>query len=108
MLGRLSRKKPVLIVQTETDMRVTLAEVARGLIDEPYTVRLFLGSNKNWEIELLTESGRVHQVQTRRGPTRTWLVLDRAIEAVRSHCSDAEGIQVELEGLVLRWERNRK
>lgn len=105
MPGKLSRKNPVLIVQTETDMRVTLAEVARGLIDEPYTVRLFLGSNQTWEIELLTKSGRVHQIQTRRGPTRTWLALERAIEAVRGHCRAAESILVELDGLELRWEQ---
>lgn len=96
-----SRKNPVLIVETETEMRVMLAEVARGLIDEPYKVRVFVGTGKAWELELITESGRTHQVQTQRGPTRTWLALDKALEAVETYCVDATRVRVEIGKLVL-------
>ncbi|MEX3555503.1 MAG: hypothetical protein VB131_02370 [Burkholderia gladioli] len=96
-----SSKKPVLIEQTETEMRVTLAEIARGLLDEPYRVRVFLGSGQVWEIELITDSEQVHQIQTQRGPTRTWLALDKAIEAVLTYCTHAKSISVEIGSIVL-------
>lgn len=82
-------------------MRVALAEVKRGLIDEPYKVRVFLGSSKAWEIELVTASKRTHQIQSQRGPTRTWLTLDKAIKAVMTYCIDAKGIVVEIGTVVL-------
>lgn len=96
-----SSKKPVLIVTTETVMRVTLAEIARGLIDEPYRVRVFVGTTKAWELELVTASEKVHQIQTQRGPTRTWLALDKALEAVIEYCAAAQGVRVEIGNLVL-------
>ncbi|MFD1559566.1 hypothetical protein ACFSHT_28660 [Paraburkholderia silviterrae] len=90
-----------MIEQTETEMRVTLAEIARGLLDEPYRVRIFLGSGQAWEIELLTDSRQIHQIQTQRGPTRTWLALDKAIEAALTYCTDAKSISVEIGSIVL-------
>lgn len=81
-------------------MRVTLAEIAR-LIDEPYSVRVFVGSSKAWEFELLTASEKVHQIQTQRGATRTWLALDKALGAVIEYCADAQGVRVEIGNLVL-------
>ncbi len=106
MPRRQSIKKSVLIEETETEMRVTLTELGRGLLDEPYELRVFRGATQAWEVEVVTQSKQVHQIQTQRGPTRSWLALDKAIESVLDYCPGVTGMTVEIAGVTLTWSNN--
>jgi hypothetical protein len=81
-------------------MGITTAELAAGLLSESYEVRIFLGPVKTWQITLTTKSGKVVEIETRRGTPKTWRVFEDAVRFVLTQCRESKRIRVELEGLI--------
>ncbi|WP_124702825.1 hypothetical protein [Burkholderia cenocepacia] len=92
----LTRKK------AKTDMGITVAELRRNELSEDYEVRIFLGPLRSWQICLLTTSGKVVDVETKRATPKSWRHFEDAVDFVREHCVPSAPIVVEIDGLVLR------
>lgn len=84
-------KKPSLPQNDRADMGVTQAELSKNIL-EPYRVVLKLSVPGVWSMELHTASGKVLDVQTRRGPAKIWRALDDALGFVGEYCAGAESI----------------
>ncbi|KWI31989.1 hypothetical protein WT71_10645 [Burkholderia stagnalis] len=87
-------------------MGIIVAELAKGVLKEPYNVRVYLGPVGKWQIALTTQSGRLLEVETREGTPKTWRVFEDAMEVVIASCKEAQEVRVEVGPLVLVEQRS--
>jgi len=68
-----------------------------------YTVWVREDPNGFWKIEIhVDEGGRVYELETTRGATKSWRQLRDALVFAKDNCARAKDVFVEMEGWVLR------
>ncbi len=83
-------------------MGITVAELRRNELSEEYEVKIFFGPLRSWQICLLTISGKVVDVETKRATPKSWRHFEDAVDFVREHCVPSATIVVEIDGIFLR------
>ncbi|MDN7465828.1 hypothetical protein [Burkholderia gladioli] len=83
----------------KTDMGVTLNELADGAVSEDYSVEVYIGSVKTWQVKVITPSGREVDVETKRGTVKTWTVFENALRDVQLYARGVKSISVKCRGM---------